>query len=260
MEEKVIVAGIDAGSRAIKIILLNGENLEVISAGIRDQGIEQDSLTRELYENLLKESNISPDKVSKIISTGYGRNIVSFADATFTEIKCHAFGVCHLIPGARTIIDIGGQDSKIIILDEKGRVQDFAMNDRCAAGTGRFLEVVAERLKLDISELGEVAQKSQKPKVISSTCVVFAETEITGLLASGSPVGDIIAGVIKSIATRVVGMGGRLIQSPIVFTGGVALIPGMREALQLSLQQNIITSPTPQYTGALGAALLALGD
>jgi predicted CoA-substrate-specific enzyme activase len=156
-----------------------------------------------------------------------------------------------------TIIEIGGQDSKLIRMDAKGAVRDFAMNDRCAAGTGRFLEIVAGRLDLSLSKLGEVAARSRKPAAISSMCAVFAETEIVGLLASGVPPEDIIAGVQLSIAKRVVAMAGRSVEEPVVFTGGVALVPGMADALRQALQKPVSIAPHPQFTGALGAAILA---
>ncbi len=144
-----------------------------------------------------------------MVATGYGRNTVRFADTTITEITCHARGVHHVAPDARTIIEIGGQDSKVIHLEDGGRVRDFAMNDRCAAGTGRFLEMVAARLGVDWEKLAELGRTSQKPALISNMCVVFAETEIIGLLAEGVPVPDVVAGVQNAIATRVTALAGR---------------------------------------------------
>jgi predicted CoA-substrate-specific enzyme activase len=156
-----------------------------------------------------------------------------------------------------TVIDIGGEDSKLIRLDMTGKVRDFAMNDRCAAGTGRFLEIVARRLGVDIRSLGKLAAKSRSPAPISSMCVVFAETEIIGLLASGTKREDIIAGVQTAIASRVTTLAGRNVDLPIVFTGGVALVCGMDTALKSALGQTVTVSPDPQMTGALGAAILA---
>jgi len=191
------------------------------------------------------------------VATGYGRNTVDFADTTITEITCHARGVRHLVPDARTVIDIGGQDSKLIRMNPRGAVQDFVMNDRCAAGTGCFLEVVAKRLDLTLDALGDVAGRSRTPAAISSMCVVFAETEIIGLLAAGTSPEDIVAGVQTSIATRVASMAGRSVESPVVFTGGVAMIPGMDAALQSALGCPVAIAPQPQLSGALGAAILA---
>lgn len=253
----MICAGIDAGSRTIKIVLIDSDNRNIIAKGLSDQGVKQDELALKLFKKVCKEKNIKKNDVSAIVATGYGRNAVSLADTTITEITCHAVGVHYLLSDTMTIIDIGGQDSKLIRLDNTGRVRDFAMNDRCAAGTGRFLEVVAQRLDVPLESLGEMAAKSKKPAAISSMCVVFAETEITGLLASGVSREDIVAGVQASIASRIAGMAGRNVTAPIVFTGGVALIPRMNTALQSALGQNIIISPEPQMTGALGAAILA---
>ena len=253
----MICAGIDAGSRAIKVVLFDAQTLEVVGSGIADQGTEQQSLAQQLFESVLSDSGIDRAHVGALVATGYGRNTVGFADRTITEITCHARGVHHRVPGARTVIDIGGQDSKLIRLDERGGVQDFVMNDRCAAGTGCFLEVVARRLDLTLDELGETAQRSESPAAISSMCVVFAETEIIGLLAAGTSPEDIVAGVQRSIATRVASMAGRKVDPPVIFTGGVALIPGMSAALESVLGRPVEVAPEPQMTGALGAAILA---
>ncbi len=252
-----VYAGIDAGSRTIKVVLIDGNGSGITAKAQADQGIEQDRLACGLFDKTLAESRIGRSDVRRIVATGYGRNAIHIADTTITEITCHAVGVRHLVPDARTVIDIGGQDSKLIRLDGNGRVRDFAMNDRCAAGTGRFLEVVAERLGIAVSDLGTMASKSRSPAAISSMCVVFAETEIIGLLASGRAGEDIVAGVQNAIASRIVAMAGRSVESPILFTGGVARISGMETALQAALGRPVSISPEPQMTGALGAALLA---
>jgi predicted CoA-substrate-specific enzyme activase len=200
---------------------------------------------------------VSREDVAAIVATGYGRNAVSIANTTITEITCQAVGVHHLVPKAMTVIDIGGQDSKLLRLDASGKVRDFAMNDRCAAGTGRFLEVVAQRLGVELESLGSMASRSRNPAAISSMCVVFAETEIIGLLASGTAGEDIVAGVQAAIAARIIGMAGRNVNPPILFTGGVAMISGMDAALKAALGQPVAISPDPQMTGALGAAILA---
>jgi predicted CoA-substrate-specific enzyme activase len=253
----MICAGIDAGSRAIKIVLLDAEKQVIVASGVVDQGVEQDRLAGDLFERLLGEQGIDKGQIARTVATGYGRGLIGFADTTITEISCHAAGVRHVECDARTVIDIGGQDSKLLRLDEKGRVRDFAMNDRCAAGTGRFLEIVAERFGVQLGDLGELASKSSKPAAISSMCVVFAETEIVGLLASGASQEDIVAGVQDSIAKRMTSMMGAVAKSPVVFTGGVAMIPGMDTALDASLKQKIRICAEPQLTGALGAAILA---
>ncbi|MEN6627413.1 MAG: acyl-CoA dehydratase activase [Candidatus Sumerlaeia bacterium] len=254
----MIAVGIDAGSRAIKIVLLDGESREVVAAGQVDQGIEQERLAMDLLERLLAEAGLARESIKSVIATGYGRNLIGVADRTVTEITCHARGVRHQAPHARTIIEIGGQDSKLIRLDARGAVQDFAMNDRCAAGTGRFLEVVAGRLGDGLNGLGKLAARAGEAATISSMCVVFAETEIIGLLAAGTPPESIAAGVQATIASRVCAMAGRRVDEPVVFTGGVALIPGMREALSTRLARPVETVPDPRMTGALGAALIAM--
>lgn len=253
----MISVGIDAGSRTIKIVVLDGESGRTIAAGHADQGTFQERLAMELFDRLLGEAGMGRDRIGSIIATGYGRNLIGIAERTVTEITCHARGVREVIPNARTIIEIGGQDSKLIRLDGRGAVQDFEMNDRCAAGTGRFLEIVAERIGDGLAGLGELAARAERPAAISSMCAVFAESEIIGLLASGTPPESIAAGVQATVAARVCAMAGRRIDEPIVFTGGVALIPGMREALAEKIGRPVEVAPEPLMTGALGAALIA---
>jgi len=253
----MICAGIDAGSRTIKVVLLEDEGLEVLAAGVVDQGVEQDALALRLLDRLVAENAIRRDRLRAVVATGYGRKLIDAAHETITEITCQAWGVRHRVPEARTIVDIGGQDSKLVRLGPDGAVADFVMNDRCAAGTGRFLEVVATRLGVKLAELGRLAAESRLPAVISSMCVVFAETEIIGLLASGSTPPDIVAGVQASIATRVAAMAGRNVTEPVVFTGGVALVPGMDAALRTALGKPLSIALDPQMTAALGAAILA---
>ncbi len=253
----MICAGIDAGSRSIKVVLIDGTTREVIATGSRDQGVDQEALARTLFDELREECGNGKADGAAVVATGYGRHLIHFANRSVTEITCHALGVMHQHPGARCIVEVGGQDSKLIRLDDKGRVHDFAMNDRCAAGTGRFLEVVATRLGVKLTSLAEMAARSQSPASISSMCVVFAETEIVGLLASGTSPDDIVAGVLTAIAQRVTAMGHHSIKFPVIFTGGVALIPGMADSLSAALAHPVTTAQAPQFTGALGAALLA---
>lgn len=253
----MICAGIDAGSRTIKIVLLNADTGQVVAQALSDQGVEQARLASSLFDGLLHEHGIARADVGRIVATGYGRSAIDIADTTITEITCHARGVRQVVPGAATVIDIGGEDSKLIRLDKNGKVRDFAMNDRCAAGTGRFLEVVANQLDTNLQTLGEMASRSHKPAAISSMCVVFAETEIIGLLAARANREDIVAGVQAAIAARVAGMAGRNVDVPVIFTGGVALVSGMKKALESALAKPVALAPDPQMTGASGAALLA---
>lgn len=253
----MICAGLDAGSRSTKVVVYDFDRKEVLSTAIADQGVEQERLASELLDNACADAGIPRSAIGPIIATGYGRNAIHFAGTTITEITCHAQGIHHLCPDARTIIEIGGQDSKVICLEDKGRVRDFSMNDRCAAGSGRFLEVVAARLEVTLAQLGELSRTSETPALISSMCVVFAETEIIGLLAEGVSAANIAAGVQNAIAQRVMALAGRSVRGPVCFTGGVALQSGMIRALENALAQPVTVPPLPQFTGALGAALLA---
>ena len=255
-----VTVGIDAGSRSVKVVVLDQGGGGVLARGIEDQGTDQADRVRRLYDRVLDEGGISRGSVRRTVVTGYARHIVEIADARVTEITCHARGVYHVAPEARVIVEIGGQDSKMMWLDPGGAVRDFRMNDRCAAGTGRFLEMISDRMGVPLDELGAMAARSSHPSTISSMCVVFAESEIIGLLASGTPREDIVAGVQVAIAARVAGMAGRSQSGPIIFTGGVALVGGMAEALSATIGAPVAVATEPQLTGALGAALIARGQ
>lgn len=254
----MICAGIDAGSRAIKIVLLDADTERVIAAEMVDQGAAQETHVRTLFDRLLEQAGLTMDGLARIVATGYARNLLAFAHKTITEITCHACGVRHLVPEARSIIEIGGQDSKVIHLDSNGSVEDFSMNDRCAAGAGCFLELVARRLEVDLDDLGALASQADQAAAISSMCAVFAETEIIGLLSCGEQPSDIAAGVQASIARRIATLAGRRLTPPVVFTGGVARTANMDRAISEAVGQPIRIPPDPQMTGALGAGLLAV--
>jgi predicted CoA-substrate-specific enzyme activase len=253
----MICAGIDAGSRTLKIVLVDADLRRLVAWGVVDQGIDQDRLAVDLLEKLLHEHGLRREDVGAVVSTGYGRKLVRTAGSTVTEITCQARGVRCRVPDARTIVDIGGQDSKLVRLKENGAVADFLMNDRCAAGTGRFLEMLAAQLGTPFCELESLVGRSHAPAVISSMCVVFAESEIVGLLAAGVLPEDIVTGVQTAIATRIAAMTGRNLAEPILFTGGVALVPGMGDSLAAVFERPVQIAPQPQLTCALGAALLA---
>ena len=227
----MICAGIDAGSRTLKIVLVDAGRRGLVASGVVDQGIDQDRLALDLLERLLREQGLRRGDLGAVVATGYGRKLVRAADTTVTEITCQARGVRYCAPDARTIVDIGGQDSKLVRLKDNGGVADFIMNDRCAAGTGRFLELLAAQLGTPFSELEALVARSRAPAVISSMCVVFAESEIVGLLATGVLPEDIVTGVQTAVATRIAAMTGGRLTEPILFTGGVALVPGMGPAL-----------------------------
>ncbi|MCC6682387.1 MAG: 2-hydroxyglutaryl-CoA dehydratase [Phycisphaeraceae bacterium] len=256
----MIVAGIDAGSRAVKVVLLstdNGTEPGVLASDLEDSSPDQAAHAQRVLDRVLQEAGHTMQDVGFVVATGYARHLLDFADKAITEITCHARGVQKHLPNTRSIIEIGGQDSKVIHLDAQGRVEDFTMNDRCAAGTGCFLELVARRLGVNLNELGELAEGSKQPATISSMCAVFAETEIIGLLAGGQAPCDIAAGVQLAIARRIASMAGRRLTCPVVFTGGVARTRGMRRVLSEAIDHPLALSPEPQLTGALGAALLA---
>jgi predicted CoA-substrate-specific enzyme activase len=251
----MIAIGIDIGSVASKGYLINHDSHY---RALIPTGWSPREAGKTITERLLAASGLKLDQVERIYVTGYGRVAFDQADKTVTEIKCHARGIAQLYPGVRTIIDIGGQDSKVIRIGEQGRVLDFAMNDKCAAGTGRFLEVMATALGLDVSELGD-AEDPEQMQTISSMCTVFAESEIIGSLARGNPKGGIIAGLHQSVGKRVAAMARRMgIKEQVAFTGGVAINTGVKRALEEESGAKIIVPEACQYTGALGAALLAL--
>lgn len=250
----MITVGVDVGSMTAKAVLLNGE---VRRSFIRPTGCSPRQAGRDIFEELMKESGLSRSDIACVIGTGYGRVSMDFIDKAVTEITCHAKGANFLVAGADMVIDIGGQDSKVILTDGRGNVNDFAMNDKCAAGTGRFLQVMATALEADISELAELS-KGADPVEISNMCTVFAESEVVSLLAQGVAKERIIAGIHWSVARRVSAMTGRLGKGNlVVFTGGVARNEGVRDFLSRELDREIIVLPESQLAGALGAALLA---
>lgn len=248
--------GIDAGSRAMKLILMHKESREIVQSAIIDQGINQNMIAQNALQELIEKAGIKQEQIDHIVATGYGREVLSFADSRVTEITCHGFGVYFLHRDAKTVIDIGGQDSKVLHLGTKGKVTEFSMNDRCAAGTGRFLEVVSERLSIPLTSIGKTAAAAVEPSSISSMCVVFAETEIIGLLAQGVAKESIIAGVCGAIGQRLRSMAGKKIEEPIYFTGGVSVIKDMDRILSGIFGLEIRRTESAQLTGAIGAALI----
>jgi len=258
----LIVAGVDIGAATAKAVVLKreGEEARKISSLLPTGRDSYGAGEKVLQDALRKEgSGISIDRLDFIVATGYGRVSLSFAHKTITEIACHAKGAHWSVPSARFIIDIGGQDSKAIKLNEQGGVTSFVMNDKCAAGSGRFLEVMAGALELDLEDFGETAMKSDSPCMMSSVCTIFAESEMICLRAERRPVEDLVAGIHYSIARRIATMAAPLgFEEDIVFTGGVAKNMGMRKALEDEIKREIFIPPEdPQLTGALGAALFA---
>jgi predicted CoA-substrate-specific enzyme activase len=246
-------AGVDIGSTMTKVVIMSEQ---VIASAIGATGPEHRKLANRVMEEALASAGLRFHQISYVIATGYGRINVPFADQQITEISCHARGVSSLLPTARTVIDIGGQDCKGIKLQD-GRVVDFVMNDKCAAGTGRFLEVIAEGLGVRLEEMGELSLAARNEVSISSTCTVFAEQEVVAKLAEGVPIADLVAGVHRAIATRVYGMVSRLkIEPDVAVTGGGAKNIGLVRALEAKLGYPVMIPPEPLLTGAIGAALL----
>ena len=254
----VYVMGIDSGSTSTNAVILNGDREIVASAVIRT-GAKSGESAQRILEEILQKANLQRSDLTYIVSTGYGRVSIPFADENVTEISCHGKGAHYLNPEIRTILDIGGQDSKAIHLNEKGDVTDFVMNDKCAAGTGRFLEMMARTLEVDISELGPLSLKSTENIEISSMCSVFAESEVISLIAQNKETSDIAHGIHMAIAAKAISLMRRVGLEPgFMMTGGVAKNPGVVKVLEEQLKAPLFISEEPEIVGALGAALYGL--
>ncbi|MDA8140375.1 MAG: acyl-CoA dehydratase activase [Desulfobacteraceae bacterium] len=252
----MITAGIDIGSISAKAALIKGK--KILTTSVILTGYNARNAGQQVFDQALTQAGLSASQVEKIVATGYGRNSIDFAHKSVTEITCHAAGAYFIDPAIRAIIDIGGQDSKAMVLDDQGKVKDFAMNDKCAAGTGRFLEVMARALEVDLDAFGQLSLTAQKAATISSLCTVFAESEVISLIARGEKRENIIAGIHASIAARVISMAKRIsIRPPIMMTGGVAKNIGVVKALEEKLSAKLQVSQHAQLTGAIGAALIA---
>ena len=249
-------AGIDIGSITTKAAIMKDRVL--VGTKVIYTGYNAEMAGRTVLEAILAELAMTHDAIDRIVSTGYGRKSMAHADRAITEITCHAAGAHYINPKIRSIIDIGGQDSKSILVDEKGTVVNFAMNDKCAAGTGRFLEVMAGALELNLDAFGEISLKADNPARISSLCTVFAESEVISLIAKGEKRENIIAGIHESICARISTMMKRIgIVPPVMMTGGVAKNVGLVRTLEKLLNTPIEVSEYAQENGAIGAALLA---
>jgi predicted CoA-substrate-specific enzyme activase len=247
-------AGIDVGSTMTKAIILNQG---IIASIIGPTGPEQRRLANKVMEEALNRAGISIQQITYIISTGYGRINVPFSDRQFTEITCHAKGVISLFPKARTIIDIGGQDVKGIKIDASGKTIDFVMNDKCAAGSGRFIEVIADTLGVPLDKVGDLSLQSKHPAKISNICTIYAQQEVAASLAQGVPISDLLAGIHQSLADRISRMVNRLkVEEAVIVTGGGGKNKGLLKALSEQLGHKILVPEEPLIIGALGAALL----
>lgn len=248
-------AGLDIGSTITKVVIKNQQ--EICTTVIKPTGAEHRRLANEIMEEALHKSNLSTADISYIVATGYGRINVPFADKQVTEITCHMRGINWLFPGVKTIIDIGGQDSKGIKVDH-GKLVNFVMNDKCAAGTGRFLEVISDVLGVRLEDIGKISLQSTQPTNISSICTVFAEQEALLQLSKGTSVEDILAGIHRANASRIHSMVKKIqIEKEVAITGGGAKNIGLCKALEEKIGFPVIVPPEPLITGALGAALIA---
>jgi predicted CoA-substrate-specific enzyme activase len=256
--DRVIVAGVDVGALSTDTVILDGDN-EILAYSIVNTGASSQQAAQRSYAQALALADLAESDVSYVISTGYGRRMVPFADAQVTEITCHARGAHFLFPETHTVIDIGGQDSKVIRVGPSGRVLDFVMNDKCAAGTGRFLEVMAKALEIKLEEMGERSLQAKHPVTISSTCTVFAESEVVSRIAEGRATDDIVAGLHVAIANRISAMLKRVgVQEQTTMSGGVAKNMGVVRAIEEKIGTRLNIYQEPQIVGALGAALISL--
>ncbi|SHJ43409.1 benzoyl-CoA reductase, bcr type, subunit D [Dethiosulfatibacter aminovorans DSM 17477] len=248
--------GIDIGSASSKAVILK-DGKEIVSTAVAQIGTGSTGPSKVMAE-VLEKANLTEKDIEKTVTTGYGRFSIDMADKQFSEISCHAKGIHFLIPTAKTIIDIGGQDAKAIKLDKTGRVKQFFMNDKCAAGTGRFLDVMSRILQVDLDEMGDYDSMADEPSVVSSTCTVFAESEVISQLSRGLKKQNIIAGVHNSTAAKACSLAYRAgVEDDVVMCGGVAQNSGVVRAISMELGTNVIVAPNPQTTGALGAAIYA---
>ena len=255
----MLVAGVDVGAATGKAVIMDEEG--ILSHCIMPTGHDVVDVGNQVAIKALDQIGRTIDDLDYVVSTGYARRAITFSNKSVSEIICHAKGAKYLIPETKAIIDIGGQDSKALTVGKEGRVLDFVMNDKCAAGTGRFLEVMANVLNVDLEEMGAVSLTSKDPCYISSTCTIFAESEMVSLRAEKRNREDIIAGIHKAVASRVMIMGATIdfIQKTI-FTGGVAKNIGVKKALDDLLGFEILVPEEPQIIGAVGAALMARAE
>ncbi len=251
-------AGVDVGSTQTKAIIIN-EKQHIVGRSLTDTGANVVAAAQKAYELALADAGLEEREVEYVVGTGYGRYRVTFGNTQVTEISCHGRGSVHMFPDTRTVVDMGGQDTKAIRVNARGEILDVCMNDKCAAGTGRFLGAASDALDIPLGELGAVALRAERPVRISTTCTVFAESEVLSWLGKGKKIEDILQGVHQSIAQRSIGLLRRVgIESQVTFTGGVARNIGMIAALNHGMGLQVNVSEESHYMGALGAALFAL--
>lgn len=250
-------AGIDSGSTSTNAVIIDNKR-NIVSFSVLPTGASVMDSAKKVLGEAFKKSGIHKNQINRIVSTGYGRTGIEFCNRNVTEITCHAKGAYFLDPRLRTVIDIGGQDSKIIRLNENGTVKDFTMNDKCAAGTGRFLEMMAHSLGITLEEMSRYGLEWDEEIVITSMCSVFAQSEVVSLIASGKKLADIVHGLNASVASKVISLGGRTgMNGEFMMTGGVAKNAGVVQAIENKLGATLLLPDEPEICGALGAALIA---
>lgn len=248
--------GIDVGSTASKSVIID-ENADLIGRGLAASGAGT-SGPQDAIKAAFDDAGITMDDISASCATGYGRNLLDWTNVQLSELSCHAKAASAMFPGVRTVIDIGGQDAKVLSITPDGDLENFAMNDKCAAGTGRFLDVMASIFACDVSDLSDYDERSNGVATISSTCTVFAESEVISKLSEGIPIPDVVAGIHTSVVERVAGLAKRIgVRPPVVMTGGVALNARLRQRLSEKLGYDIEANADSQLMGAFGAALHA---
>jgi (R)-2-hydroxyacyl-CoA dehydratese activating ATPase len=251
-------AGVDVGSTQTKAAIID-ESGRLVGRSLIDTGANVVRAAEHAYEQALADAGLEEREIGFVVGTGYGRYRVTFGDTQVTEISCHGRGAVHMFPATRTVVDMGGQDTKAIRVKPNGEIADFCMNDKCAAGTGRFLGAAAAALDIPIGELGPMALRAERPVKITTTCTVFAESEVLSWMAKGKKIEDILLGVHQSIVSRSVGLMRRVgIEEEVTFTGGVTKNLGMVRALEDALGVRVNVGEDSHYMGALGAALFAL--
>ena len=255
-----LAAGVDVGSTQTKAVIVEeNSGVRMVARALVDTGANVQKAAQKGFLAACREAGISPQQAGFVVGTGYGRYKITFGNAQMTEITCHARGAHFLFPNTRTVIDMGGQDSKAISLGERGEVRDFVMNDKCAAGTGRFLSNAADVMGISLDQVGPLSLEGKQPVRITTVCTVFVESDILSYLAQGKKAPDILSGVHLAIARRTVSLARRVpIEPEITLTGGVARNVGMVRALEAVLGAKLQVSPEAQFTGAIGAALFSL--
>lgn len=254
----MVSAGVDVGVKSVKVLILDGGR--VIGRASVLSGFNQESALKEALRGALKEASLRRETIQRVVATGMGREVVGDADERITEVTADAKGAFHLVPSARTVISVGVEEARTIRLDERGCVVDFAVNERCAAGAGAFIEAMARALEVTVDGMAELALKSKKSLPLNAQCAVFAESEVVTLIHSRTPKADIARAIFDAIASRIGSLARRVgIADDVVLIGGLAYNKGFLNSLEEATEHNIKVPDCPEYVGALGAALSATG-